>query len=119
MEIQSDTHEVSIPEHASAGVVARAGRVFSRLKAPITRLQVTLKALNGTRSGRDKMCVVRAELADGRQVWVIDRSTKMRRAVTDCLRRAKVLITQEIERRRTNRPALVRGVREPALSATS
>jgi hypothetical protein len=61
---------------------------------------VTLKDINGPRGGRDKVCMLRAELADGGQIVVIDRSSKMRHAIFGCLRRSKSLIAREVKRRR-------------------
>lgn len=100
MNVQLETHHVVLPNNAGASLTARVARVFSRLASGISNLHVTLKDINGPRGGRDKVCMLRAELADGGQIVVIDRSSKMRRAIVGCLRRSKSLIAKEVKRRR-------------------
>ncbi len=100
MNVRLETHHVVLPNNSGANLAARVGRVFSRLASGISNLHVTLKDINGPRGGRDKVCVLRAELAGGGQVVVIDRSSKMRRAIVSCLRRGRSLVAKEVKRRR-------------------
>lgn len=101
MNIRLETHHVVLPSNSGANLAARVGRVFSRLASGISNLHVTLKDINGPRGGRDKVCMLRAELAGGGQIVVIDRSSKMRRAIVSCLRRSRSLIAKEVKRRRS------------------
>lgn len=100
MEIHVNSHRVALPAHASADIARRVRFVFDRLAPSVARLHITLKDVNGPKGGRDKVCVVRAELAGGGQVVVQDRSARMRRALGRGLRRAKSIITEQVRRRR-------------------
>jgi hypothetical protein len=104
MNVTVETHHVSLPRHADRSIAERAQTVFSRLASRITHLTVTLKDAKGPRDGEDKICILRAQLADGGQILVVDRSTRLRNALGGCLKRAKLLISKEIKRRQQRRP---------------
>lgn len=103
MEILVHSHNVVLPPHASADIATRIRFMFGRLAANVSRLHITLKDVNGPRGGRDKVCVIRAELAGGGQVVVQDRNTRMRRAIGRGLRRAKGMVSETVRRRRARR----------------
>jgi hypothetical protein len=100
MEIHVNSQSLTLPAHAGADIARRVRFIFDRLAPSVARLHITLKDVNGPRGGRDKVCVVRAELAGGGQVVVQDRSVRMRRALGRGLRRAKSIVTDQIRRRR-------------------
>ncbi len=100
MEILVHSHNVVLPPHGSAEIATRIRFMFGRLATNVSRLHVTLKDVNGPRGGRDKVCVIRAELAGGGQVVVQDRSVRMRRAIGRGLRRSKAIVTEQVRRRR-------------------
>lgn len=104
MNVTVETQHVSLPRHADRSIVERAQSVFSRLAFRITHLTITLKDINGPRGGKDKICVVRAQLIDGGEILVVDRSTRLRHAVTGGFKRAKLLVSKEIKRRQQRRP---------------
>lgn len=108
MNVNVQTQDVVIPRNDGASLAERARIVLARFKDRITRLELTLKDINGPRGGRDKVCMVRAELIDGRQIIAIDRNTTLRRAIGGSLRRAKALIANGMARGRSKQRALGR-----------
>ncbi len=100
MHVNIQTHHVALPSHASRDLAGRARAVLARFGSGIARIEMTLKDINGPRGGKDKECVVRAELVDGRYIVVIDRDVSMRRSIANALRRAKLLIANEMRRRK-------------------
>jgi ribosome-associated translation inhibitor RaiA len=100
MEVRVETHHVSLPRNNRASLAARIGRVFARFSDHVTQLRVTLKDVNGPKGGRDKVCVLSADLQGGGQVVVVDRADKMRSAIFGCLRRARSVVSRELRRRR-------------------
>ena len=98
MNVNVQAHHVTLPSNAGARLAERARIVLARFRDGITRLDMTLKDVNGPRGGKDKVCVVRAEMADGRQIIVIDRNTHLRRAIGRSLQRAKAMIANHIAR---------------------
>ena len=103
MEILIHSHGVVLPPHGSVDIATRIRFAFGRLAAKVSRVHVTLKDVNGPRGGRDKVCVIRAELAGGGQVVVQDRSVRMRRAIGRGLRRARAMVSEQVRRRREQR----------------
>lgn len=101
MEIRVDTQRVNLPRRGVSALRRRIGRAFERVASGVTHLHVTLRDINGPRGGRDKVCVLRAELADGGEVMVVDRSETLRRALFRSLRRGRQLVRREVERRRS------------------
>jgi putative sigma-54 modulation protein len=114
MNVNVQAHHVALPSHAARDLAQRAGAVLERFSSGIARIEMTLKDINGPRGGKDKECVVRAELVDGRYIVVIDRNASMRRSIGNALRRAKLLIASEMRRRRDRvRSGLRRRVETP------
>lgn len=103
MNVTVETQHVALPPHGEESIAERAQTVFSRHSSRISYLIVTLKDINGPRGGEDKICIVRAQLADGGQVLVVDRNTRLRNAVSGCFKRAKLLVCKEIKRRQRHR----------------
>jgi hypothetical protein len=99
MEIRLQTQHVVLPRRALARIGTRVRDALERLTGRVARLQVTLKDINGPRGGRDKVCILRAELVDGGQVVVVDRAPNLRRAIARCLQRSKRVIDREVKRR--------------------
>jgi len=100
MEVLLNAHGVALPPNSRSVLARRINVALARLAQGVPRLHVNLKDVNGPRGGRDKVCVLRAELVSGGQVVVVDRSAKMRRAINRCLRRARVVIARESRKRR-------------------
>ncbi|HEY5719355.1 MAG TPA: hypothetical protein VIX81_03360 [Gammaproteobacteria bacterium] len=100
MNVKVQSRHVAIPRNAGAGLATRVQLVLARFSDSIARLELTLKDINGPRGGRDKVCVVRAQLVDGRQLVVIDRNASLRRAIGRALHRTKALIAGRLQRRR-------------------
>ena len=100
MQVSLHAQGVALPRNSRRALVRRISLVLERFAHGVARLHVSLKDVNGPRGGRDKVCILRAELASGGAVVVIDRSEKMRRAITRCLRRARLVITRESRKRR-------------------
>ena len=100
MEVRVDTRNVEFPSHSSESLGTRIEHLLSGLKTRIIRVHVTLKDINGPRGGRDKECVLRAELTNGRKIVVIDRSASLGRAIVRSVRRCKQRIDRDIKRRR-------------------
>ncbi len=99
MEVRVQTHKVELPGKSRTELAERIQRSFSRLSSRVARLHVTLKDINGPRGGRDKVCVIRAELRDGGEVMVADRSSRLENALMRSLRRGRGLIDREVHRR--------------------
>lgn len=100
MNVNVQAHHVALPSHAARELAHRAGLALERFSSGIARIEMTLKDINGPRGGKDKECVVRAELVDGRYIVVIDRNVSMRRSIGNALRRAKLIIANEMRRRK-------------------
>ncbi len=100
MDIRVDARNVALPSRSIKSLAARIGHQLSRVKTRIARVHITLKDVNGPRGGRDKVCVLRAELTNGRQIVVVDRSAKLGRAIVRSVRRSRNLIDRDIKRRR-------------------
>ena len=114
MNVTVETQHVYLPRHADESIVNRAQKVFSRMASRISHLTVTLKDVNGPRGGQVKVCVLKAQLIDGGQVLVVDRSAKLRNAVSSCFKRSKLLISKELKRRNRHRPRIRQFVPAPA-----
>jgi hypothetical protein len=99
MEVKVQTHKIELPGKSRTELAERIRDSFSRLSSRVARLHVTLKDINGPRGGRDKVCVLRAELRDGGEVMVVDRSSRLRSALMRSMRRARGLIDREVQRR--------------------
>ena len=108
MNIHLRTQDVALPPRGGDAIRRRVERMFSGLASRISHLHVTLKDVNGPRGGRDKVCILRAELADGGEVLVRGRSDHMRRALEVCARRFKDSVYRQIERRESRRRQRVR-----------
>ncbi len=108
MEIQVTTQDVELPDNGAAQMARRVSRRLARLRDQIARLHLTLKDASGAQGGRDKVCMLRAELVNGGEVIVIDRSRRMLRAFLRCLRRARTVIAREASRRKLERRRLGR-----------
>jgi hypothetical protein len=100
MDIRVDAQNVELPSRSIRSLAARIGSQLSRLKSRIARVHITLKDVNGPRGGRDKVCVLRAKLTNGRQVVVTHRSAKLGRAIARSVHRSRSLIDRDIKRRR-------------------
>ena len=103
MEILVRSHNVVLPPHGSADLATRIRFMFGRMAANVSRLHIALKDVNGPRGGRDKVCVIRAELSGGGQVVVQHRDSRLRRAIGRSLRRARDMVSEEMRRRREKR----------------
>ena len=100
MNIQLRTRDVQMPRNSEIDLARRVSGLFERFSDHIARLHGTLKDVNGPRGGRDKLCILRAELADGGEVVVRDRSSDMGRAISRGARRLKQCVSRESQRRR-------------------
>ncbi|MGD8978209.1 MAG: hypothetical protein PVG91_11440 [Gammaproteobacteria bacterium] len=98
MNIHLRTQQITLPDGGGEQIRLRLGEAFSRLASRISHLHVTLKDVNGPRGGRDKVCILRAELAGGGEVLVSERNEHMRRALDRCARRFKEAIQRRIKR---------------------
>ncbi len=99
MNIHLRTQHVSLPPRSGEAIRRRLAQAFSGLTSRIARLHVTLKDVNGPRGGRDKVCILRGELAGGGEVLVRSRSDRMRQALDDCARRFRGSVYRQTKRR--------------------
>lgn len=99
MNVRLTTQHVEVPPSSGEALTERVRQTLARLGDRIRGVQMTLKDINGPRGGRDKVCLLRAELTDGRQIVVVDRSDRMRDAISSCLRRTKALVAKQVKRR--------------------
>ena len=65
MQVSIQTQGVTLPRNSHRALAQRIGMALERIPQ-IARLHVSLKDVNGPRSGRDKVCILRAEFASGR-----------------------------------------------------
>ncbi len=100
MDIQIETQNVAIPRRTGARLRKRIRRVMDHAGLQITRLHLSMRDVNGRKGGRDKVCTVRATLATGGEVVVVDRSSTVRKGLFRALRRSRGLIRRELVRRR-------------------
>ena len=102
MDVQIETQNVELPRHSGPSLRGRVHKAMSHVGRHIVRLQLTLRDVNGQKGGRDKVCTVRATLAEGGEVVVVDRNHGVRAALFGALRRTRVVINRELKRRRRN-----------------
>jgi ribosome-associated translation inhibitor RaiA len=100
MDIQIETQNVEIPPHATTRLRSRIRKAMDQAGLQITRLHLTLRNVNGKKRRHEKVCTVRATLATGGEVVVVDRSGKMRESLFRALRRSRSVIRRELTRRR-------------------
>lgn len=100
MDIQIETQDVDLPPHSLISLRQRVLRAMGRVGDNVRCLHLSLRDVNGTKGGRDKVCVVRVALNSGGEVLVVDRSRRLPRALFRGLRRSKVLIRRELKKRR-------------------
>ena len=73
---------------------------MDRTGLQIARLHLSMRKVTGKSGRSEKVCTVRARLATGGEVVVIDRCAKMRESLSRALRRSRGLIRRELTRRR-------------------
>ena len=100
MDIQIETQNVEIPPHSSRRLNSLVRQAMDKAGLQIARLHLSLRDVNGEKGGRDKVCTVRATLATGGEVVVVDRGTRMRESLFRALRRSRSVIRRELVRRR-------------------
>jgi hypothetical protein len=100
MDIQIETQNVEIPPNSSRILRKRVRKAMDHAGLQISRLHLTLRDSNGRKGGRDKICTVRATLATGGEIVVVDRSHKLREGLFRALRRSRGVIRRELIRRR-------------------
>ena len=100
MEIQIETQNVEIPPHSNKRLNSLIRQAMDQAGLQIARLHLSLRDVNGSKGGRDKVCTVRAKLVTGGEVVVVDRGTKMRESLFRALRRSRSVIRRELVRRR-------------------
>jgi putative sigma-54 modulation protein len=102
MQVFLESSDVVLPRNEGEALATRFRSAFERFANRIESLSVSLKDVNGPRGGRDKVCMIRVELAKGRQIIVRERSFRLRRAIGKSIRRTKVLVAHELKRRSRN-----------------
>ncbi|XOV85599.1 MAG: hypothetical protein ACFHXK_10890 [bacterium] len=100
MEVQIETQNVEIPVNSSRNLAERVRKSMSHVGNHVLRLHLSLRDVNGLKGGRDKVCTIRATLASGGEVVVVDRNKQVRKALFNALRRGRVVINRELKRRR-------------------
>jgi ribosome-associated translation inhibitor RaiA len=100
MDIQIETQNVEIPPHSSKRLNSMIRQAMNKAGLQISRLHLSLRDVNGKKGGRDKVCTVRATLATGGEIVVVDRGHKMRESLFRALRRSRSVIRRELVRRR-------------------
>ena len=99
MDIQIETQNVEIPPHSSKRLSSVIRQAMDKAGLQIARLHLSLRDVNGEKGGRDKVCTVRATLATGGEIVVVDRGHKMRESLFRALRRSRSVIRRELIRR--------------------
>lgn len=108
MHVELETHGVVIPRNEGQVLITRIHESFARVRNRIARMHLSLKDENGPRGGRDKVCLLRAVLTNGREIVVRDRSSKLARAIGRSIRRGRALIAHELKLSRTRRLTALR-----------
>lgn len=103
MEVLIETQDLKIPTHGVGSLRRRVTKAMQHISTHVARLHLSIKDTNGDKGGRGKVCTVRATLADGGEVVVVDKGEKVRKALFRALRRSRSVIRREIKRRRQRR----------------
>ena len=104
MDVQLQTQRISLPRRAAGELIRRTKRAMGHFSQHVTRLSVNLRDTNGTKNGHnDKVCTIVAELNGGGQIVVVDRSSKMGKALRNALHRARTLVARELQKRSSRR----------------
>ena len=69
--------------------------------AYISALNQALEDMYGPRGGRDKVCIMRAELRNGEELVVSDKNALVSQSISRCTRRMRASIARETKRRLT------------------
>ena len=100
MDIQIETQNVEIPPHDTTRLRRLIKGAMDKTGLQIARLHLSLRNVTGKKGRQEKVCTVRATLATGGEIVVIDRSNKMRESLFRALRRSRSVIRRELVRRR-------------------
>ena len=98
--MQIDIHAVRLdlsPEHREQ-IRRRASFALSRLQARISRVEVRLSDINGTRGGVDKQCRVLVSLTHGPAAVVEDLDADLPTLIDRALARAGRVAAKRVER---------------------
>ena len=99
MQVLLESPGIVLPSNEAQVLVTRVRHAFERVARRIDRVHVSLRDVNGPRGGRDKLCMIRIELANRGQIVVRERSSEMSRAMKRSLSRARALVASELKRR--------------------
>ncbi len=106
MQVQIETHSVELPAHSRKTLSNRVQKSLRQVADAVSSLHLTLREVSGRKGGREKVCTIRATLADGGEVVVIDRKDKMRQSMGGALRRFRRVVQLERNKRRSKRRRL-------------
>jgi hypothetical protein len=59
VEVQIETQNVDLPRHAGAKLRQRVRKAMSHVGQHVSRMQLTLRDVNGAKGGCDKVCTIR------------------------------------------------------------
>lgn len=99
MQVLLESPGIVLPSNEAQVLTTRIRRAFERVARRIERVHVSLRDVNGPRGGRDKLCMIRVELANRGQIVVRDRNSEMGHALKRALSRARALVACELKRR--------------------
>jgi len=103
MQILLETQHISLPRNSRQALIGRIRRIFSHAAQHVHSLQVQLRSTNTFRGGVDKLCTVRAKLADGSLVVIHERNTHLATALYQGVRLTRKSILRTVMKRRSLR----------------
>lgn len=104
MQVLLETQHISLPRNSRLALIGRIRRIFSHAAQHVHSLQIQLRGTNAFKGGIDKLCTVRAKLADGSIVVIHERNAHLATALYQGVRLMRKSIVRKVMKRRSIRP---------------
>jgi putative sigma-54 modulation protein len=100
MEVEIRSQNLHLDEETESHVERRMNFALEQFNSWITRVQVHLEDVNGSRRGVDKQCRILVNIKGGKTIKVEDLDADMIAAVNRAADRLGQVVSREIDRRR-------------------
>jgi putative sigma-54 modulation protein len=100
MEVEIRSQNLHLDEETQSHVERRMNFALEQFNSWITRVQVHLEDVNGSRRGVDKQCRILVNIKGGKTIKVEDLDVDMIAAVNRAADRLGQVVSREIDRRR-------------------
>ena len=112
MKVVLKTSDVTLPRHAHRRLRQRVTKALEGVSDRIRSVYVSLKDVNGTKGGVDKVCLLEARLESGGGLVVVRKDRHLAAALGAGLKGIRRLVNEELKKRRRFRNANLQEVSE-------